>query len=87
MEGNFDALNDEYFTLGLYLPDRIGVEIIEGNLTRCQRAGKSAEQSATRRSDHIVEGRGVRLLHVRRDTVVLGNLAVDAEENRLLFGR
>jgi hypothetical protein len=65
MEGNFDALNHEYLTLSLYLADRIGVETLEGNLTRCQRAGKGAEQSATCCSDYVVEGGGVRLLSVR----------------------
>jgi hypothetical protein len=54
----FDSLDDEPFVLGFYLPYGVGVEAIfvEGDLTRRQRAGKSAEQSSASRRDQIVEG-------------------------------
>jgi hypothetical protein len=53
VESCSDPLEHEHLVLGLYLPDGIGIEavLIEGNLTRCQRAGKGAEQSATGRRD------------------------------------
>jgi hypothetical protein len=40
MEGLLDPLDYEYVVFRLYLPDRVGVKtiLIEGNLTRCQRA-------------------------------------------------
>jgi hypothetical protein len=76
MEGNFDALNHEYLTLSLYLADRIGVETLEGNLTRCQRAGKGAEQSAAGRRNQVVERRRVRLLVLGRDAIVLSDPAM-----------
>ena len=86
VEGLLDSLNDEYLLLGLYLPYRVGVEAVEGNLTRYQRAPKGAKQSAARRSDEVIQRRSVRVLHVGGDPVVLGDLAVDAEHHRLLYG-
>ncbi len=42
VEGLLDPLDHEHVALGFYLPNRIGVEavFVEGNLTRCQRAGE-----------------------------------------------
>jgi hypothetical protein len=54
VEGLFDPLYHQHLALDLYLPHRVGVETTEGNLTRCQRARKGAEQSATRRRDHVI---------------------------------
>jgi hypothetical protein len=51
MEGLSYPLDDEYLVLGLYLPYCLAVEVIEGNLTRCQRAPESAEQSPACRRD------------------------------------
>lgn len=87
MKGSLDSFYFEYFTFGFYLPNGVGVEVIERNVTRCQRAGKSAEQSAARSSDQVIEGAGMRLLRVRGDAVVLGDLAVHPEEHRLLLAR
>ena len=84
VEGLGDAFDDEDFVLRLDLTDGIGVEALERNLTRSQRAGKGAEQSAAGGGDHVVEGRGVGFLGVRGDAVVLRDLAVDAEEDRLV---
>jgi hypothetical protein len=53
MECLLDPLEYEDLVLCLYLTDSIGIEtlLLEGNLTRCQRASKGAEQSPTRRCD------------------------------------
>ena len=87
MEGSLYALYYEYFTLSFYLPSGVGVEVVDGDLTRRQRAGKSAEQSAAGSSNQVIEGAGMRLLCVRGDAVVLGDLAVNPEEHRFLLGR
>jgi hypothetical protein len=80
-----DPLHDQNLTLCFYLPYRVGVEVLEGNSTRCQRAPEGAEQSATRRGHQIIEGGVVGFDHFRAGSVVLGDLAVDAEEDRLFL--
>jgi site-specific DNA recombinase len=62
---DLDPLDHEHIALGLDLSDRLCVEVLERYLTRCQRARKGAEQSATRSSDHVIE-RGVVGFHVLR---------------------
>ena len=69
VEGDVDALNYEYLTLGLYLPGGISVEVVEGNVTRCQRASEGPEQSAAGRRDQVVERAGMGLFNIGRDTV------------------
>ncbi len=64
VEGGRDPLDDEHLVIGLYLPHRVGVEPVEGNLTRYQRASKGSEQSPTCSGYQVVEGRGMRLFHV-----------------------
>ena len=54
MESLLYPLDNEDFALGLYLPHRVGAEIFEGNLTRCQRAPEGAEQSPTRCGYQVV---------------------------------
>jgi hypothetical protein len=53
MESLLDPLEYKNLVFCLYLADSIGIEtlLLEGNLTRCQRASKGTEQSPTRRSD------------------------------------
>jgi hypothetical protein len=53
MESLLDPLEYENLVLCLYLADSISIEtlLLEGNLTRCQRASKGTEQSPTRRCD------------------------------------
>ena len=87
VKGNCNAFNYEYLTLGFYLPDRVGVEaiLVEGNLTRCQRAPKGTEQSPASGRNQVIQGGGVWFLLVRGDTVVLGYLTVNPEEHRLLL--
>jgi hypothetical protein len=89
VESLLDPLEYKNLALRLYFTDSIGVEAIfvEGNLTRCQRASKGAEQSATSRCDHIVEGGGVRLHFVRRGSVVFGDLTMRAEQHGVLLRR
>ncbi len=88
-KGDRDPLDHEYLSFGLYLPDGVGVEaiLIEGDLTRRQRAGKSAEQSPAGSGDQVIQRRGMRLLLIRGDAVVLGHFVVYPEEHRFLLGR
>lgn len=71
------------------LPADLSGEIVwlELNVARCQRAGKSARQSATCGRHHVIECGGVpvHLGHVH--AVVLGDGAVHTKENRLLLSR
>jgi hypothetical protein len=85
VESLLDPPEDENLLLRLYLPHRVGVEVLEGNLTRCQRASKGAEQSPAGSSYQIIEGGVVCLLLFWRDAVVLGDLTVDAEQHRLFL--
>jgi hypothetical protein len=84
-----DPLDHEHLAPDLDLPDGVGVEaiLIEGDLTRRQRAGKSAQQSAAGSSNQVIQRRGVRLLRIRGDAVVLGHFVVYPEEHRFLLGR
>jgi hypothetical protein len=54
MESLLYPLDNEDFAFGLYLPHRVGVEIVKRNLTRCQRAPEGAEQSPTRCGYQVV---------------------------------
>jgi hypothetical protein len=83
VEGLLYPLENEDFVFCLYLPYCVGVEVLKRNLTRCQRASKGAKQSAARRGDEVVEGGGMRFFYVGRDPVVLCDLGVDTEEDRL----
>jgi hypothetical protein len=82
---NGDSLDHEHAVAVEYLTDRLDLVPlrIDFDLTRLQRAGESAGQSATRRGDHIVECRGVRWEPVGIDTVVLGHLGVHPESHGL----
>jgi len=59
---------------------------VDFDLTRFQRAGKSARQSAAGRGDHVVKRRGVGRILLSRDAVVLGHLGVHTKGHRLLLG-
>jgi hypothetical protein len=82
---NGDPLNHEHAVAGEYLADRLNLVPlrIDFDLTRLQRAGEGAGQSAARRGDHVVERRGARRELIRIDTVVLGHLGMHAESHRL----
>ncbi len=80
-----DPLYDEDLALRLHLPDGVGVEILEGDLARCQRAPEGAEQSTASCCDEIIKS-GIDGFHLfRRDAVVLSDLAVDAEQHGLVL--
>lgn len=85
MDGLLDPLKYENLVICLYLTDSIGVETIlaVGNLTRCQRAPKGAEQSATSRCNQIIEGGRVRFDFLWRGTVVFGDFAMSTKQHGL----
>jgi hypothetical protein len=74
--------------LGLDLADGLDVVAprIDFDLTRLQRAGKRAGQSAAGCGDYVVERGRVRRVAVGIDAVVLGDLGVHAESDRLGLG-
>jgi hypothetical protein len=82
---NGDPLNHEHAVTVPYLADRLDLVPlrIDFDLTRLQRAGESAGQSAARRGDDVVERRGVRRELLRIDSVVLGHLRMHAESHGL----
>jgi hypothetical protein len=82
---NGDPLDHEHAVAVAYLADRLDLVPlrIDFDLTRLQRAGESAGQSAARRGDDVVERRGVRRELVRIDSVVLGHLGMHPESHGL----
>ncbi len=54
MERLLYPLEDKDLVLCYYLPYRVSVEVMEGNLTRCQRAPKGTEQSTACRSYQVI---------------------------------
>jgi hypothetical protein len=59
---------------------------IDLDLTRLQRAGEGASQSAAGGGHHVVECRGVGWVLLRPDAVVLGHLGVHAEHDWRFLG-
>jgi hypothetical protein len=57
------------------------------DLTRLQRASKGSRKSTCGGRDNIIKRRGVRFRDCGRNPVVLGNRAVDSENDRLRFRR
>ena len=57
VESDRDSLGHEHFVLCFYLSYHVGVEavLVEGNLTRCQRASEGTKQSATSCCDQVIE--------------------------------
>ena len=82
-----DPLEYEDLVLRLYFTDGIGVEalLLEGNLTRCQRASEGAQQSATSRRDQVIEGGRVGFHFLGRGSVVFGDLAMGTEQHGILL--
>jgi hypothetical protein len=76
-----DSLDHKDAVLGLDLAGGLGLVSlgIDLDLTRLQRAGKGAGQSATGRRDDVVKRRSVRRILRRVDAVVLGDLGVNPE--------
>lgn len=83
-----DALDHEHTVAieDLALGGGLELASVDLDLARLQRAGKGARQSAPGRGDHVVESGGRRRKVVGRDTVVVGDLGVNAEGDRFLPG-
>jgi hypothetical protein len=83
-----DAPDDEHLVLELDLADRLDVVAlrIDLDLTRFQRAGEGAGQSAAGGGHHVVKRRRVGRVLLGADAVVLGHLGVDAEGDGLVLG-
>jgi hypothetical protein len=73
---NGDAANDENLVLDDNVADRLDLVALRINidLTRLQRAGESARQSAAGRRDDVVERGRMRWVPTRADAVMLGDL-------------
>ncbi len=53
VQGLLDPLDHEHLVFGLYLPDGVGVEAFEGNLTRCQKVPSSQAPAAATRESRV----------------------------------
>ena len=84
-----DPLDHEHFVLGLYLANSLHLEPVgvDVNLTRLQRAGEGARQSAAGGGYDVVECRRVWRELVRRNPVVLSDLGMHPERDWVLFSR
>jgi hypothetical protein len=85
---NGDAADHQHLVVELDLTDRLHLVAlrIDFDLTRLQRAGEGAGQSAAGRGDHVVERRGVRRVLLRVHAIVLRDLRVHSEVHRLGLG-
>jgi hypothetical protein len=83
-----DAPDHEHLFLEHDLADRLDLIAlrIDLDVTRFQRAGEGAGQSAASRGHHVVEGRRVRGILVGVDAVVLRDLGMNPERHRLVLG-
>ena len=83
-----DAFDDQHAVLCLDLAN--GLDLIalgiDLDLTRLQRAGEGARQSAAGGGHYVVQCRGVGWVLLRPDAVVLGHLGVHAEHNGRVLG-
>lgn len=86
--GHVDAFDDEDAVLDLDLTDGFGTEttVSRRDAARLERATQRARESAARGRHDVVERRGVGLVVVHRDPVVLGDRAVDAERDPSVLG-
>ena len=78
--------DDEHVVLGQFdFTDRFAGQpvAVSPDVARLQRAPEGPRQSAGRRGDDVVECRGAGLECAGGDLVVLGDRAVDAEDDRL----
>jgi hypothetical protein len=84
-----DPLDHQNAVLGLDLPGRFDLVALRTDLdlTRLQRAGDRAGRSAIGRRDDVVKRRSVWRVLRRVDAVVLGDLGVSSERDRILLGR
>jgi hypothetical protein len=85
-----DSLDHEDAVVGLDLAGRLDLVAlgIDLDLTRLQRVGKGAGQSASGRRNDVVKRRGVRRILPRIDAVMLSDLRVNPErDGTLLCGK
>jgi hypothetical protein len=84
-----DAADHEHLFVELDLADGLDLVLlgIDFDVTRFQRAGERAGQSPARGGDHVVERGRARRILLGRHAVVLGDLGVHAEHDRLIYGR
>jgi hypothetical protein len=85
---NRDPLDHQYAVLCLDFAERLDVVLIGINidLTRLQRAGKGAGQSACGGSDNVVQRRRVGRVLIGAYAVVLGDFGMHAEHHGLRLG-
>ena len=83
-----DAFDDQHAVLSLDLPNGLHLVAlgIDLDLTRLQRAGEGASQSAAGCGHYVVQCGGVGWVLLGPDAVVLGHLRVHAEHDRRLLG-
>ena len=88
-ESHMNAADHEYIVLEFYLtqcfPNQAFVWCID--LTRLQRASKGSRQSTCRGSNNVIKRCGAGFRDSWRNSVMLGDGAVDAENDRLRLGR
>ena len=89
LEGSVNAADDEDVILGFDFADGLGNQTGVGciNLTRLQRASECASESTGSGSDDVIEGGGVGIENLRRNLIVFGDRAMDAEQDRRGLGR
>ena len=80
-----DPLDHEHAVVEFDLAGRLArqASFCCGNLTRFQRASEGPRQSACGGRDDVVQGRRALRLAAARDPVVVGDLVMDAEVDRL----
>ena len=83
-----DSLDHQNAVFLLDFPGRVSNQLVYGcrNLTRLQRASKGSGQSTGGGRHDVIESGGVRRKSIRRDFVVLGDGAVNAENYRVGLG-
>jgi hypothetical protein len=84
-----DALDHEHAVVEFDLADRLAGQpfLARVDVACFQRASEGAGQSAAGGGDDVVEGGRVLGLAAARDAVVVCDLGVDAEEDRICLGR
>ena len=80
-----NAADHKYIVLQLYLAHRFRHQAFAGciDLTRLQRASKGSRQSTCRGSNNVIKRCGARFRDCGRNFVMLGDRAVNAENDRL----
>ena len=84
-----DAFDEQHAVVCLDLANGLDLVAlgIDLDLTRLQRAGEGASQSAAGRGHYVVQCGGMGWVLLRSDAVVLGHLGVHAEHDWRLLGR